>query len=342
VRALAAVLPHALLACGDDDPALPGQVVEREVVGDLQRIRYGSIGVSGEPSEVTGLLAVPAGDAPAGGWPIVAYAHPTTGGADGCAPSADPSLGGVGDLLAALAAAGYVAVATDYEGLGTPGPHPYLHGPSAARAVVDSVRAARQVVRRAGTRWAAVGHSQGGHAVLFAGSLAGDLAPELDLVGVVAVAPVLEVPDFVLRESELGRTPLALALAGWLAVDADADEVLTDAGRDAVDAVEASCDFVGGGQRSFVQPEAEAGFEAFLAAQSPPAAATPVLVVQGGRDTITPPSSARIDDLCAGGGPTEVRTVARADHVGVLDRAWVDVPAWLAARVAGEPPADMC
>ena len=38
---------------------------------------------------------------------------------------------------------GYAIAATDYPGLGTPGPHPYLVGDSEARAVIDSVRAAR-------------------------------------------------------------------------------------------------------------------------------------------------------------------------------------------------------
>ena len=38
---------------------------------------------------------------------------------------------------------GYAIAATDYPGLGTPGPHPYLVGVSEARAVINSVRAAR-------------------------------------------------------------------------------------------------------------------------------------------------------------------------------------------------------
>jgi len=41
-----------------------------------------------------------------------------------------------------MLARGYVVVATDYEGLGDPGVHPYLVGVSEAYAVLDSVRAA--------------------------------------------------------------------------------------------------------------------------------------------------------------------------------------------------------
>ena len=44
-----------------------------------------------------------------------------------------------------MLAHGYVVVATDYEGLGTPGVHAYLVGLSEARAVLDSVRAARNL-----------------------------------------------------------------------------------------------------------------------------------------------------------------------------------------------------
>ena len=40
---------------------------------------------------------------------------------------------------------GYIVAATDYQGLGGPGPHPYLGGPSAAHSVLDIGRAAREV-----------------------------------------------------------------------------------------------------------------------------------------------------------------------------------------------------
>ena len=71
---------------------------------------------------------------------------------------------------------GYVVVATDYEGLGTPGTHPYLVGESEAHGVLDIVKAAQQI-RETGANdktfvW---GQSQGGQAALFAGEIAADL-----------------------------------------------------------------------------------------------------------------------------------------------------------------------
>ena len=78
--------------------------------------------------------------------------------------------------LQALIALDYVVAATDYPGLGTPGPHPYLVGESEGRAVIDSVRAARDLEKvGASTRYAVWGHSQGGQAALFAGEIATDL-----------------------------------------------------------------------------------------------------------------------------------------------------------------------
>ena len=46
-----------------------------------------------------------------------------------------------------LVDAGYVVAATDYEGLGTPGVHPYLVGESEGRSVLDAARAARALER---------------------------------------------------------------------------------------------------------------------------------------------------------------------------------------------------
>lgn len=87
-------------------------------------------------------------------------------------------------------ARGYVVAATDYTGLGTPLPHPYLVQASAAHDMIDSVRAARAIAAAgAGRRYAVRGESQGGHAALSAGEYAARYAPELALVGVAAAAP---------------------------------------------------------------------------------------------------------------------------------------------------------
>jgi len=352
-RALALAAGAALWAapgCGDDADAAPGTLLDEAPVAigdvDARRIRYASVDVLGEGSEVTGLVAVPAGAAPAGGWPVVALAHATTGVADACAPSRDPRLAGVGDQLVALAADGYVAVATDYEGLGTDGPHPYLHGGSEARSIVDGVRAARALVPEAGRRWAVSGHSQGGHAALFTAQEAGALAPELDLVGAVAAAPVSGIEGLVTRPG-VGRALLApLVASGVLAADPDADpaDVVTREGEALLDALAERC-------------AVDAPDTAVLRAGSPPVAAylasnepgqapvtAPVLVLQGGRDELTTPSATRatVAALCAGGAVVALREYPLANHATVVDAGAAEVAAWLADRFAGRPAPSTC
>ena len=154
------------------------------------RIMYTSRAASGAPIVVTGMVIAPEGPAPATGRPVVAWAHPTTGIADACAPSLQQKPYDAVMGLAQFLARGWVVVATDYEGLGADGPHPYLIGESEARSVLDSVRAAHNLGdAHASTRFGVFGHSQGGQAALFTGQLAATYAPDLTLSAVVAAAP---------------------------------------------------------------------------------------------------------------------------------------------------------
>lgn len=148
------------------------------------RIRYRSQAVNGVQNEVTGVLIVPNGTAPRGGRNIVAWAHGTSGVAESCAPSQSNALFDSIAGLNAMLAAGYAVVATDYAGLGTPGPHPYLVGNGSAYSVLDSIRAAREFGRgNIGNRFVVWGESQGGHAALWTAQYAARYAPELQLVG---------------------------------------------------------------------------------------------------------------------------------------------------------------
>jgi len=165
-------------------------------------VLYRSIGVRGKAVAVSGTLSIPKGRAPKGGWPVVAYGHGTTGIADVCAPSRDgagnPAHGLIAyayPLLQSWLKAGYAVVRTDYEGLGTPGAHPFLIGRSEGRSMLDAVRASRKLDKRLGRRVVLAGHSQGGHAALWAASLARRWTPELKLRGTVALAPASHIGD---------------------------------------------------------------------------------------------------------------------------------------------------
>src|SRR3954447_13517208 len=129
---------------------------------------YRSTGARGKAAAVSGVLTIPKGKAPKGGWPVVTYAHGTTGIADVCAPSRDSASNPAHGLnayayplLQRWLKAGYAVLRTDYAGLGTPGAHAFLNGHAEGYSVLDAVRAARQLDKRIGRRVAIAGHSQG-------------------------------------------------------------------------------------------------------------------------------------------------------------------------------------
>ena len=106
--------------------------------GDAFRILYRSTGLNGEPIAVSGAIFIPPGAPPQGGRNVIAWAHPTSGVVEACAPSLMPDIAGMIWGLPQMLAQGYVVVATDYPGLGMPGMiHPYLIGVSEARAVLE-------------------------------------------------------------------------------------------------------------------------------------------------------------------------------------------------------------
>jgi pimeloyl-ACP methyl ester carboxylesterase len=175
------------------------------------RVLYKQVGIRGELVAVSGLVAIPQGEAPQGGWPVISWAHGTTGIADQCAPSRLPRDSSY-PLLASWIKAGYAVLRTDYEGLGGPGAHPYLIGRSEGYGVLDIVRAARQLDPALSERVIITGHSQGGHAALWAASLSRGYTPEVKLRGVVAFAPASHIATeaaFLKTVTAPSLTPLA-------------------------------------------------------------------------------------------------------------------------------------
>ena len=204
-----------LVACGggssDDSPAttnpsgtptnnIQNPVVKVEaytstnlgsVAAESSILTYKMLGQSGQEVQATSLVFTPNTPPPVGGWPIVVWAHGTTGVADVCAPSKAALADSTKDLISKLLAAGYVVVAPDYEGLGTPGIHPFLNVKSEAFSITDAVVATRNYLSQrnllTSKKWLTVGHSQGGHAALGAAQYAS--RAQLDYKGTVAVAP---------------------------------------------------------------------------------------------------------------------------------------------------------
>ncbi|GBQ68446.1 hypothetical protein AA103196_1946 [Ameyamaea chiangmaiensis NBRC 103196] len=135
---------------------------------------------------VTGEVLYPDGPAPAGGWPIVAWAHGTVGIADACAPSRNAHSGRDKTYLGAWLKRGFAIVATDYQGLGGEGTHAYLNTRVEAYSVLDAARAALTGLPALRDAVMIVGQSQGAGAAFAAAAYAPTYAPTLDIRGTVA------------------------------------------------------------------------------------------------------------------------------------------------------------
>jgi alpha-beta hydrolase superfamily lysophospholipase len=170
------------------------------------RVVYRSTSGDGQPTVVSGSVFVPSGEPPNGGWPVVSFGHGTTGIDRSCAPSSSDSLLGYAEAVGALVLRGYAVALADYQGLGAPGVHPYTDSRTAGLNMIDAVRALRATFRYVSDRWGAFGGSQGGGAAWAADEQAGTYAPELKLVGAVAVSPIANVTGLVDKAQRGGLT----------------------------------------------------------------------------------------------------------------------------------------
>lgn len=174
-------------------------------------ITYKMLGVDGAEVDATTLVFTPKTVPPVNGWPIVVWAHGTTGVADKCAPS-KLGLGQTAELIESLLDEGYVVVAPNYEGLGASGNHPFLNLRSEAFSITDAVVAARkylkdQLGKKVSDQWASIGHSQGGHAVLGAAQYAS--RAQLNYKGTVAIAPASNLASILtIGEQQASTLPL--------------------------------------------------------------------------------------------------------------------------------------
>ena len=319
---------------------------------------------------VSGMVAVPKGTVPAGGWPVISWAHGTTGDGPLCTPSLDGPgepehsyLAPIDPVLDGFVKRGYAVVQTDYEGEGTPGVQPYLDGTSEAHDVIDMVRAARQVEPALSTRWVAVGHSQGGQAALFAASLAPSWAPELQNLGAVAMAPASDLSGLIAYVSkQTAPTPAFALVALFVAGSAELDPavrpeaIFNTRGLAMLAQLRQLC-FDGGldGPASFggVAPtrvfrsDAELGPLLRDAANDEPGSLVynaPLLLLQGTADATVAPSltDALFTQLCNGGATVRYEKYAGRSHDALIAASARDAQSWIAARFAAAAAPTTC
>ena len=343
----------------------PGDVLRIEPFPDApagstaMRMLYVSTTPTGRPIAVSALVIVPSEAAPAQGRAVLAWLHPTTGIARGCAPTLGPDPFGQIQGLSAFLAAGDVVVATDYPGLGGPGVHPYLLGVSEARSALNSVRALRNVPdAQAGRRFAVWGHSQGGHAALFAAGIAAGYAPELELVGVAAAAPVTDLAALIERprRNPLWAPLLAYTVSSWSHVFGLVPAaILPQAAHGAVERSAGDCLETGAELKRLLANAAplqglpvapQRRWRNLLAENAPKpwSSGVPAMLVQGDDDPVIAPDLSRdfARRLCGAHVAVRYVTMPGVDHYRVAIRGADAVAGWIADRFAGAALPDDC
>lgn len=353
-------------------PAEPGMLLRTEpmsraipAAARAWRILYTTTRADGVPALASGLVVAPA-NPPAGPRPVIAWAHGTTGVDQSCAPSLlkDPFKAGATPALDQVIANGWVLIATDYIGLGTKGPHAYLVGQPAARAVLDMVRAARQMPELTIADQTVVwGHSRGGVAGLWAGILAPTYAPDVNLVGIAAVASGANLPGLVSNLDDVagGSIFASYIIQGYSDTYPDVrfDDYVRPTARILAREMASRCLT----EPSVVFSALEAltinksiwstdpltgAFGERLQENVPSGPIqAPVLIGQGLGDTLVLPSAqeAYVKARCDAGGQVDYRAYQGVDHVGVVGPDSPLIPEllqWTQERFDGMPPASTC
>ena len=351
-------------------PSEPGRLIRaepftREVPADAEgwRILYTTTGVDGRIRVASGLVVVPIDeDGDGAPWPVIDWNHGTTGFAQHCAPSlqARPFWSGGLYPVRKVIAQGWAIVATDYSGLGTAGPHPYLFGRASATASLDAVRAARELDEaNLGPSTVVWGHSQGGAAALWTGAIAKEYAPEVWIRGVAAFAPASDPPAIVGHVSEVmgGLIFASYAFAAFSSVYPDitygeyirpglqpmlramSQRCLTDPdiALSVVGVVGTTID-----SELFSKDPSYGDLGTRLRENvAPTQLGPPLFVGQGGSDSIVPPitQDRYVDRVCADGQRVEFHRYAGYEHAEVMENyspMVADAIAWTQARFDGE------
>jgi pimeloyl-ACP methyl ester carboxylesterase len=339
-------------------PVAHGQLIKSERIsggtlpsnGISYKVLYSSKSPAGKPVPVSGVVTIPKGKAPKGGFPVVSWAHGTTGIADSCAPSlyaTDPPTGAYAKDFRKEAGGwikhGFAVAQTDYQGLGTAGSHPYLIGTAEGRSVVDIVSAARHLSGKVGKRWLAIGHSQGGHATLWAAALAKHYAPGLDLVGAVPLAPASHIGEQAalidtIQGNPLGGLPALIIDGAIHDLGVAPATVFSDKAMALYPQIEQVCLDKLSAQDSFgglsLNELVRAGYDRQpllheLAANDPEdlTIKVPLLIAQGKADTTVFPAytDQTVSDLEGRGTKVTYKTYAGVTHSTVVQASRTDV-----------------
>lgn len=246
-------------------------------------------------------------------------------------------------------------VVPDGQGLGARGPAHYLIGQSEARTTLDAARAASllPLSSSAGRKVALWGYSSGGHVVLSAAQAASTYAPELEIVGTAALAPVVSVARLAGRP---GKWPgfTFLVLGGWAKVHGlDPRTICTERVIERLPRLSSEClftylfDWFGWRRQDVVvaDPLTTSPWRQLLDRELAGRTRTagPLLLIQGGQDTfVSPVETARLATrLCRLDVDVRFVQLAQRDH-DIYESEAPRVINWLASRAAGRPATSDC
>ena len=353
----------------------PGRLLRQEPLettlglagtGAQYRILYSSTdGITGSGGvAVSGALFVPAGTPPKGGWPVLAWAHGTIGSADICAPSWNARYYRDARYLEAWLKEGFAIVATDYQGLGTPGPHPYLFARPEAYSVLDSVRAVQASHPELSKKTIIIGQSQGGGAAFATAAFAPQYAPDVQVLGTVATgtpylapkalaANARHDPDEV-RPQFAYMALLALNIQQQTSPQPDLHEIFTDRAMPLVEEARSSCIFQLEADTVFAGISDANAYKAdFMKLLMPhvPALMYPTLKLEqplfmgiGARDVdVTTDSQLLLaKDACAAGTVVQAHLYKDFDHSGTVNGSLADSVPFVRTLLAGGKVAPVC
>ena len=318
------------------------------------RILYHSRSAGGEDVAASGVVLYPYGKKPpAGGWPVIAWAHGFSGVARSCAPSLMRNIGH-GPFLSMYVNLGYAVVATDYTGLGTRFRNAFLDGPSNAADVINSIPAARAAVSELGARWVVMGEAEGGLAALAVAEKENEIR-DPNYLGAVAISDVAGVKA-IFDQSGAGSSSLMLASLAYgiktVYPHFQASDILTEKGLALYQDIGQACSEIRTATElsptQTVKPDWRSNslvrqyFERNDPGQVP--AFGPILVIsRDGRAAIVITATApAISRMCKQGDRVQWLRFPDLDPGGIIGDTVRDQIGWIEGRFAGRPAARNC
>jgi pimeloyl-ACP methyl ester carboxylesterase len=348
--------PHPLPA------GKPGELIRSEPFEEYElpfavsavRILYHSRSTAGEDVATSGVVLFPSEEkSPAGGWPVIAWAHGATGVARSCAPSLMRNVGH-GPFLSMYVNLGYAVVATDYTGLGTNFRNAFLDAQSNAADVIGSVSAARAAAPQLGARWIVMGEGEGSLAAVAVAEKQNEIR-DAAYLGAIAISGLEDAKELYAHSTQVPSSRMLTFLAYGIKTvypQFQVTDMLTEKALALYRHIEQNCE------------------EAATIAELPPAemlkpgwennefvrqyfatnslgqtnARGPILVISGDADravpaTLTAPVVAR---MCKQGDRVQWERYPDLDPGRVIGDSVRDQIAWIEGRFAGRPAAGNC